>query len=189
MRSLRNHLCALALSVSLWAFALASRLNRETVERLLEPHKQRKLQRKEELCVYVAAPKAEIVRALNMVLRLRGIPGVTIVSRWHDVYVEGTPDPDAHAEAERLLRDNVADLRRADLLVALTSETDGRGTYCEIGRALEREIDVVWSLERGGRALDWADQRVLPVYSDDAAAALVADMSPKRARHHERRAA
>jgi len=120
------------------------------------------------LRVYIAAPKLEVRRAKAMAELLMA-SGIRVVSTWHDFVCEGDQDPSEYPAARRVLCANMRALRNADVVLALTCEQGGRGVYTEIGRALERGTSVVWSVEKDGRAIDWADCRVASVPTDEAA--------------------
>lgn len=131
--------------------------------------------------VYIAAPKAQVERArcIAFALHLRGLE---VVSCWHTLVSPGDQDPTDYIDALAILEQNLADLRRADVVLALTREGEGRGVYTEIGRALERGIPVVWSLEKDGRAIDWADPGVFLAFTDEAAIETLCDLARERAR-------
>lgn len=116
--------------------------------------------------VYIAAPKAEALRARRAASLLRKC-GIEVVSTWHETIEEGAEDP--FFGREEILSKNLHDLSRANAVLALTSDNAGRETYVEIGRALERGLRVVWSKERGGDALSSASQQVIVVPNDDDA--------------------
>lgn len=102
--------------------------------------------------VYIAAPKALVLVARLLAKKLREL-GFEVVSTWHDTMKEGASDPVWYFERVQILETNLAELSRAEVMLALTSDDAGRETYIEIGRALERGIPIAWSLERGGDAL------------------------------------
>jgi len=128
--------------------------------------------------VYIAAPKAELARAKSVASQLRE-RGIEVTSRWHEVLAEGAKDPTDREERGTVLRHNLADLGRATVMLALTSDGAGRETYVEIGRAIECGIPVVWSIERGGEALSSSSAFVAATDADAIAClALVASGAP-----------
>lgn len=158
-------LTTLARRLALWAWGKPQQ------PRSLPPPRLRRVRR-----VYIAAPKAEVMRALDMAALLESY-GLEVVSRWHDIVKPGDLDPADYSDARALLEANLADLRSADAVLSLTCPCHGRGVYTEIGRALERGLPVVWSLEREGRSIDWTDPRVLLAWSDESAVETLCAMS------------
>lgn len=121
------------------------------------------------LRVYVAAAKQLVVVARDAVSMLRDDACIHVVSRWQHKVEEGQDDPADDATMTAILRENLEDLRKADIVLAFTTRDAGRGVYGEIGRALAMGKLVVWSLERGGRCQDIADERVIVATTDEKA--------------------
>ncbi len=95
--------------------------------------------------IYIAAPLAAhaVVGLLAADLTRRGH---IVVSGWHALVSEGATDPHGDHERADILRNNLADLAKAQGLIALTHFDDvvGRGTYGEIAWALSRGLPVAW---------------------------------------------
>lgn len=103
--------------------------------------------------IYIAAPKRHAARARAAAAQLTRL---SVVSTWHRTDPPSA-DPGDYDAACRILEANLADMRRAHIVLALTSETEGRETYVEIGRALALSLPVIMSAERGGLPLSFAD--------------------------------
>lgn len=121
------------------------------------------------ITVYVAAPRECVNRARVFANRVDGVAGLKVISTWHDAYTAGDPDPDARAIGMSTLGSNLAELRRARVVVALLAAGAGLETYVEIGRALEHRIPVIMSAERGGLPLSRWDERAAVMSTDDVA--------------------
>lgn len=132
------------------------------------------------LRVYVAAAKTLVVHARAAADELRLDERICVGSRWHDILEEGAGDPLDYAALKRILSDNLDDLRSCDVVLALTCRDAGRGVYGEIGRALEMGKLVVWSLQRGGRCQDLADERVIEAPTDAQAIQIVRTLAAWR---------
>lgn len=81
--------------------------------------------------VYVACPLPHASEAQEIARELRAA-NFEVCSTWHD---RQDSDP---------LFQNLVGLATADVLVALTWPGAGRETYVEIGRALAKQIPIVW---------------------------------------------
>lgn len=100
--------------------------------------------------VYVAASHAYAGRADTFAQKLQDF-GLTPVSRWHgQVMIEDWTSVD-EAMFSQALADNLSDLDRADVVVALTDIGYPRATIGEIGYALARGTPVVWVHAGDGR--------------------------------------
>ncbi len=101
--------------------------------------------------IYIAAPLSAHLVADELASALHA-RGHVVVSGWHAIRGNGDPgqppptDPLGEDERAAILRDNLADLAKAQGLIALTHFHDvvGRGTYGEIGYALARGLPVAW---------------------------------------------
>lgn len=69
-----------------------------------------------------------------------------MVSSWHSAVVASgaTSDPDDERSRAEILSTNLADLHRADVVIALCDDGTPRATFCEIGFALAIGKRVVW---------------------------------------------
>ena len=94
--------------------------------------------------VYVAAPLACASQARHWASLLRdNCLGVT--SRWHDLVLEDDArDPSDDQERQEILTQNLADLSRANAVLALMQTGTPRATNCELGYALALSLPVVW---------------------------------------------
>lgn len=93
--------------------------------------------------VYVAAPLRQATTAHAVGLALR--PEHEAVSGWHTLVLGAVAsDPTRVEDRCSILRANLEDLGRADVVVALCHRGDGRATFCEVGHVLARGLPVVW---------------------------------------------
>lgn len=132
------------------------------------------------LRVYIAAPKAEVMRARRVAALLRASEGVQVMSKWHDIIDEGAEDPAAYAELKGVLDANMGDLMPSHIVLALTLKGYGAGVYGEIGRAIAWKKQVIWSIERGGTSQDFSDDRVIASPTDDDAIRTIRALSEWR---------
>lgn len=93
--------------------------------------------------VYVAAPLA-LAEDARVVAASLGSRGHHIVSRWHDGVPDGARDPNADVERRQVLSDNIADIERAAVVVAIVDKGTPRATLCEIAWCLAHGKRVVW---------------------------------------------
>lgn len=100
--------------------------------------------------VYLAGPLSAATRIGLWEERLRQ-EGIEITSAWHRS--GETVDPHAPEVRAAILDTNLADLMRADVLLADTTEGEEPGcTFAEIGYALRGRMPVVWRQQHGRRA-------------------------------------
>lgn len=109
--------------------------------------------------IYVGAPLCNVEWAREVSKALRQT-GFEVVSTWHSALA--TEDPRSKKGRRLILEQNKSDLSRADLMVALTSSTAGKGVYGEIGRFLEKGLPIVWCQGPNGEgaSIDDADSLV-----------------------------
>ncbi len=96
--------------------------------------------------IYVAAPLATVkeAHAIGLALKLAR-PSVRLVSRWlHRCLERGPCDPDDQLEREVILANNIIDLERCDLVIALMGAGTPKGTIGDIVWALAKDTPVVW---------------------------------------------
>lgn len=92
--------------------------------------------------VYVAAPYAEAKRAQAFANELSVFGPEYIVSTWHrDALPVDSTDDSVLAAG---MWQDITELERAEVVVALTSRGSPRATFSEIGWALARGKVVVW---------------------------------------------
>jgi len=139
--------------------------------------------------IYIAAPLAAAGAAQDLASAI-GREGHTIVSGWHAL-VAVDSDPIAELERVAILASNLADLDRAQGVIALTHFPDvvGRGTYGEIAWALSRGLPVAWVQDglRGRSIFDahaLVDRFNAPTYEQPGAWSL-ARILAEWARTHE----
>jgi nucleoside 2-deoxyribosyltransferase len=96
--------------------------------------------------VYIAAPLATAREAYAVGLALkRASPNMELVSRWlHRCLEKPACDPDAPLEREVILWNNIIDIERADIVIALTGNGTPKATFGDIVWALAKEKPVVW---------------------------------------------
>lgn len=96
--------------------------------------------------VYVAGPLSAKDDVRVVVSTLRTVPNhlLEVVSRWHDVSDDELRDPSDLAERTRLNDMNLADIDRADVVVAWTMTGRPCATYAEIGYAAAKGKVVLW---------------------------------------------
>jgi len=95
------------------------------------------------LRVYMAASRDVAGDADQLAGRLAVRAGVEVVSRWH-VNETKLVDPTSPSVRSDILRANLDDLKRADVVVALMDRGAPRATYAEIGYALADGQWVIW---------------------------------------------
>lgn len=115
--------------------------------------------------VYVACPLTEVAIACLIASNL-STARYEVTSTWHGVVKDGreSADPDMR---RLILRQNLQDLARADMVVAWTASGKPKGTYGEIGRACAAGKPVVWiqGTWGDGASIDDADPMVTIVWS------------------------
>ncbi len=116
--------------------------------------------------IYIAAPLATARDAYAVGLALKlACPNTELVSRWlHRCLEKSACDPDAPFEREVVLFNNIIDIERADIVIALTGNGTPKATFGDIVWALAKEKPVVWITNRSmGRNIwdaHWAVTRV-----------------------------
>lgn len=101
------------------------------------------------ISTYVASALSE-AHVARLLVRSISAAGLRVVSRWHDAVTPGQCDPTDPHTRWGVLTDNLADLRRADVVVAYTATGTPRATFAEIGYALCLALPVVWLIGPGG---------------------------------------
>lgn len=94
------------------------------------------------MAVYMAASRDCAGQADEIANKLRQV-GVTVVSRWHDGQTKlvDPADPDIR---NKILAENLKDLRACSTVVALMRDGSPKATYGEIGWALAEGREVIW---------------------------------------------
>ncbi len=120
--------------------------------------------------LYFAAPLAWAGYAREVSAEVSRVGGHGIVSSWHDRVLPGAVDPSAAEERSAILLANLADLRAAGAVVALTHVGTPRATFGELGFALALGKPVVWCHGAGGegRCILDADHMVRRIVVEDA---------------------
>ena len=101
----------------------------------------------ESLRVYIAGGRDLAGLADSIAADLSKL-GVTVVSTWH-VGQDKLVDPAAHETRATILAKNLADLKQADVVLALMFDGKPRATFGEIGHALADGARVVWWAKDG----------------------------------------
>lgn len=131
--------------------------------------------------VYLAAPLAHAAACRLVAMTLRAI-GADVCSTWHAT--TETVDPTDVPTREAILQANLADMDRAEIVVALLHEGTPRGALVEVGYALAMGIAVVWVQGPNGEGANIFDchSRVKIVRSVGDAVRIVRDVwAPARA--------
>lgn len=92
--------------------------------------------------VYIASALSQAPRAREYADHLKATGAFTICSGWHDT--GDTVDPSDEATRRDILVTNLADLARAQVVLALMAWGIPRGAHAEIGWSLAMGKPVVW---------------------------------------------
>lgn len=122
---------------------------------------------------YIAAPYAERALAILLMGTLES-RGIEVTSTWLRV-VDGIT---THEERRRCADIDLADVRRADVLVALTLDAAAqpRMTYGEIGYALAMKMPVLWVGDVRGEPLLFDATGVTRLHSIEALLVVLGEM-------------